>query len=395
MAKPRSETTLLDRLIDDTSPTTLSDAAFDAAISGEGWPDILDAFRRGMAARAIALIEYDTQAKTAVIHQSLGIEPRFLGEYHRGQSAADIWMKRIDLSIGPADVVRGEDLVPESLLMGSEFLRDWLAPQGLFHCLLSVLLRRGKTRVICAAWKGEPDGSFADDAIEFLRREAPRLGRALKIHDIVSRIATEREAALAVLDQIPIGMIIVDHAGTVLESNRFANEILSHDDGLSVEHTGLKAHSRDTTVALHEMIARAVAGEGYATAAEADTLSLERPSGRPNLAATVCRLPLASRFLGSRRRAAAIYLTDPETRLDLDIEKLRQLYKLTPAEARLAALLAQGFRLEDAATELGVSLNTVRTHLKRIFSKTETDRQADLVRLVLSGPARIQLSQIV
>ncbi len=108
---------------------------------------------------------------------------------------------------------------------------------------------------------------------------------------------------------------------------------------------------------------------------------------------TIGRLPLASRFLGTDRRAAAIYITDPQNPFDLDSSKLRRLYKLTPAEARLAAHLAQGSRLEDAATDLGVSLNTVRTHLKRIFSKTGTDRQAELVRLIISGPARIAMSR--
>lgn len=74
---------------------------------------------------------------------------------------------------------------------------------------------------------------------------------------------------------------------------------------------------------------------------------------------TVGRLPLASRFLGTDRRAAAIYITDPQNPFDLDSAKLRRLYKLTPAEARLAAHLARGSRLEDAAADLGVSLNTV------------------------------------
>jgi DNA-binding CsgD family transcriptional regulator len=58
-------------------------------------------------------------------------------------------------------------------------------------------------------------------------------------------------------------------------------------------------------------------------------------------------------------------------------------YRLTPAEARLAALLAEGKHLDAAAALLGITLHTARTHLKRIFSKTAAQSQADLVRLVL------------
>lgn len=62
-------------------------------------------------------------------------------------------------------------------------------------------------------------------------------------------------------------------------------------------------------------------------------------------------------------------------------------WRLTATEARLAWLLAEGHTLQSAAGQLGVTHGTVRTHLKRVFSKTGTSRQAELVALVLGGPA--------
>lgn len=49
----------------------------------------------------------------------------------------------------------------------------------------------------------------------------------------------------------------------------------------------------------------------------------------------------------------------------------------------MALALAHGQTMQDIADELGVSLNTVRTHVASAFSKTETSRQANLVRVVL------------
>ena len=63
---------------------------------------------------------------------------------------------------------------------------------------------------------------------------------------------------------------------------------------------------------------------------------------------------------------------------------LGQLYRLTPAEADLAALIGQGESLDDAAVLRGVSINTLRSQLKSIFRKTDTRTQRDLVALVLS-----------
>lgn len=63
-------------------------------------------------------------------------------------------------------------------------------------------------------------------------------------------------------------------------------------------------------------------------------------------------------------------------------EALAELYGLTLAESRVLEHIGQGETPQEAAERLGISLTTVKTHLQRIFAKTETTRQADLVRLV-------------
>jgi DNA-binding CsgD family transcriptional regulator len=79
-----------------------------------------------------------------------------------------------------------------------------------------------------------------------------------------------------------------------------------------------------------------------------------------------------------------VLISDPDHGIALNRERLQQIYGLTPAEARLAALLVEGKRLRTAAADLEISFETARTHLKRIFSKTNSESQADLVRLLLN-----------
>ena len=68
---------------------------------------------------------------------------------------------------------------------------------------------------------------------------------------------------------------------------------------------------------------------------------------------------------------------------------LCELFSFTPAEARVAGKLALGRSLEEIAVELGISLETVRTHAKRALSKSGTDRQGELISLMLrSVPLR-------
>ena len=66
-------------------------------------------------------------------------------------------------------------------------------------------------------------------------------------------------------------------------------------------------------------------------------------------------------------------------------DRLRRLYGLTRAEAHVALAVLRGDGLQAAADALGVTLATVKTHLQHVFGKTGTQRQAELVNLLLAG----------
>ena len=66
----------------------------------------------------------------------------------------------------------------------------------------------------------------------------------------------------------------------------------------------------------------------------------------------------------------------------IDQERIRDLFKLTPAETRLALLLMEGLTPEACATKLQVSITTVRSQLRALLRKTETERQAELVAML-------------
>ena len=75
-------------------------------------------------------------------------------------------------------------------------------------------------------------------------------------------------------------------------------------------------------------------------------------------------------------------------------EALQRTYNLTGAEARVVATIVQEPEIRQVADELCISLDTVRTHLKNIFSKTGTHKQAALLHEVLTGPASVYMSGV-
>lgn len=81
---------------------------------------------------------------------------------------------------------------------------------------------------------------------------------------------------------------------------------------------------------------------------------------------------------------AAVIIRQPET-LWPDADSLASLYNLTPAEAGLAESLVRGAGLTASCRERGISQNTGKVYLKRIFEKTGARRQSELVALVMQG----------
>jgi len=82
-----------------------------------------------------------------------------------------------------------------------------------------------------------------------------------------------------------------------------------------------------------------------------------------------------------------VYVRDAAKQRETSEKLIEELFDLSPAEAQLATLLAGGSTLVEASEKLGLTEITVRTYVKRIFMKTGVNRQADLVRLLLTSVA--------
>jgi len=193
-----------------------------------------------------------------------------------------------------------------------------------------------------------------------------------------------KDAAVEALNLLSVGVVLVRGDGHVLNANRVAQRILEGGDGLSCGGGRLQAFYSHEQAALTRTIAAAVAETPAGGA-----FTFARPSGRRALSVVVKALRAGTAGAG-RPRLAAVFITDPDQEVAAEAQTLSGLYGLTPAEARLASSLVRGMSPAQAAAALGLTVNTVRTHLKRIFSKTETRRQSDLVRVLLTGAAPLR-----
>ena len=107
---------------------------------------------------------------------------------------------------------------------------------------------------------------------------------------------------------------------------------------------------------------------------------------------TVCSLPEPQVSVSSEK-LAVVFISDPTRRPDVSNAVLSDLFGLTPTEAEVARALASGLRTDEIARDLAISATTVAFHLRNLFGKTGTHRQADLVALILTGLASISPAQ--
>ncbi len=203
------------------------------------------------------------------------------------------------------------------------------------------------------------------------------------IHERVTDIDAVKGALFDILDFLPFGVVLVGSGCEVWQMNEHAEEIVSLDDGVWIDHQTLRAHSHSETKHLHALVNWMVDPERGTLTAGENVFALSRPSLLPSFSAMVA--PINSRDEDFGEPFAAIFLSDPNRQNDFDPVRLERFYGLTPAEAKLTILLVQGLSLDKAAEKLNVSLNTVRTHLKGIFTKTGANRQSEVVRIILSG----------
>jgi DNA-binding CsgD family transcriptional regulator len=211
-----------------------------------------------------------------------------------------------------------------------------------------------------------------------VRINSGRLGGQDADGDAAGPSAALAQAGQMLLELLPLAVFIVSTDARLLHANPCGHGLIGTALQLDGEHRCC-AHSAASTFVLRSKIAEAAA------AGRPNQFALGRGNGR-QLAAWVLPIPPTKDIASP---LALLVASDADRPCCVAPEFLEDLFGLTTAEARLALAVSNGRRLEAIAAEYRISMNTVRCHLKQIFAKLDIGRQADLVRLVLSGPGAL------
>ncbi len=366
----------------------LAERISEAALEPGAWTAVARELSRELGGAAVGiLLDFPHREARAVYRAGLRpeISERFaglqaLGEVPWESGHLTHWIGRFGL---------GSEVFPEDAIQDTLFYREWMEPQGLppFSPLChTIAVEDDRWVAVIASFRTALSRPFTDEDLALCNLLVPHLANAFCVSQRLLGVQRQRLALAEVVDRLPTGVILIDAQGQPVVRNRVADEIIAQDDGFRVDADGIHAHDPREDVALQQLVRSGLRPSRGEEPESGGVMAVTRLSGRRAFTVVVSRLlrlpfePAAP--LGAE---AVLFVSDPASNPVTTIEVLQSLYNLTRAEAELVQLLAQGCKLEEAAQVRGVTVNTARSQLKQVFSKTDTKRQGELVRLVLTG----------
>jgi DNA-binding CsgD family transcriptional regulator len=359
-----------------------------ASLASGDWSEALAAVREAAEADVCGLLVHDVGENEGRFLHAVGLGAAARTAYAAGFAASNPYLQDPRLLHEAPAVFDARELIAVSDLRTTDFYALWLKPLELLDQLFVVLSRRGdRVRLLWVA-RAEHNGPFATEETEFMKHLSAHLAYADAAGEGIQAHSRAHRTPIDVLETMPIGVATLNGHGGVIRANRLARNVIEAAEGIYPANGGLALDFSGRRVKLRDLIAQI---NGPAKPLKDNTLPLSVPRHSGLRPLTLLLVAAGGDEEDDDAPAAILYVSDPDHHTSFDHERIGKLYGLSRAESRVAALLASGYRLEQAAETLGVAYETVRKHLKQIFSKTGTFRQAELVRILVTGPANLNL----
>ena len=358
--------------------------------SEEGWRTFLLHLCHALDGSGANFISHDFTNRRAHVSVTANTSAEAVALYHEYWSGLDVWADKAS-HLAPGSVVTGDELIGRADFERTAFCNDFGRHYDVLQCLGGVVESSAGTMSVISVNADDRRKRFDAEDCAVIAVLMPALQRALQLHRRLDGADLMAANAMDVLDRLHHGVVLLSAQGAVLSTNRAADAIVRAMDGLTIDSGEFRAATVALTHQLRLAIGQAVrTDQERAIDSHRTALPLPRPSGRRAFSVVIAPLPQRAAHFGQSPAAAVMFVTDPEPGVVPDAEVIRAMFGLTAGEAELVRVLVSGLTVQQAAGRLGLQVDTVRKRLKQIFEKTDTHRQADLVRLVLVSVAPCQ-----
>jgi len=365
-------------------------AIYDCALDPQQWPDACRKIADLCESTAGGICVHDTRRAQNDQLFVFGYLPEFLEKLGQHYSQNPMAAADIVANIGDVSALSME----RSGLTEGRFSRDVLKSFGLQDIIWFPALRAGGRMASMHASRGETEPHYQQREISLFKLLSPHVCRALAISNALDIRALKSEMLERTLDGLVAGVFLTASDGRVVYMNAAAERQV---------RTGNSVRIVNSQIAPSDPAARAALSKAIENAARDDidkdvrehSLAFPDVDGGSGYIATLLPVERGQRraIMAPFAASVAVFTKDPVHAPLMPGEAFARLYKLTGGELRVLLALAQGLGATEAADMLGISEATVRSHLQRIFSKTDTPRQADLLRLLHNATPPVRARQ--
>lgn len=359
---------------------------YDAVNNSRGFFPFLERFIQVFEAHSASFSIYDLQASTMVGFWTVNMPQHALEFYAEHISHQDALLATAMSAYRAGDqrfIASNLDLGENAAAIRRETRTDeWLQSYGAQEAAGAITLLDENYVNFFAIQRSPDQPPFSRHELQLFDLFLPHLNRAVHLYTQLSArnlvIGPEQQA----LNQIQQGILLCDATYRMVFKNATAGQIIANNPDLQLGDDGLlsfrnKSFAREFAVQLSLAIEQSMAQQGCN-----DTVLCYRHRDQ-NL--TLVISPLAAANTGNadaHRGGAMISLYDWSRRRKVEPDSLRHFFGLTPTEAQVAALLVEGQSVADIAEQVRRSRETIKSHLKAIFRKTNTSRQGELIALL-------------
>lgn len=378
--------------LNEVSAQALSDtigAIYDCALDPQRWSDAIRRIGELCESRAGGLCVHDLRNVEDIHLFEIGYTREFSQLVQKHYQQSPFATASIVHEVG--DVLTLATICPnEEEWFESRFYREVMKPYGVSDYIgINALRTSGRVASVHGS-RTIPAAPYGQREICILKLLSPHICRTLAISDALDIRTLNSQMLEATLDALFAGVYLVARDGRLVYMNAAAEQQIKTGNALRIVNNRLVANDLQARQALVRATDE-TASEELDGESGGHSLPLPDPQG-DGYVATLLRLDQGSRrsIMAPFAASVAVFVQEPARVPMMPGEAFAKLYQLTGGELRVLLALAQGLGGKEAADMLGISEPTVRTHLQNIFSKTDTSRQADLLRLLQSAtpPAR-------
>lgn len=264
----------------------------------------------------------------------------------------------------------------------SRFSMEVLQPFGLRDILWFPALRSGGRMASMHASRSEKMQYYEQHDVSLFDLLSPHVCRALAISDALDLRTLRSEVLEKTLDELATGVFLTARNGQVVYMNPAAERQIKDGRSIRLVNQRLSPTDASARAAMSEAIDTA---SGMEAEADMNARTVAMPDGLGGgYVATLLPVGRGLRHgvVAPFAASVAVFTQDPVDAPLMPGEAFARLHGLTGSELRVLMALSQGLGGMEAADMLGIGEPTVRTHLQRIFSKTRTSKQTDLLRLL-------------